>query len=216
MQSRLLPLFPLNVVIFPRTELPLHIFEERYKEMVGEAIRENSEFGIVLARGEGIVNTGCTVVVEKVLKRHPDGRLDIMTRGSRRFEVVSLNDEKSYLRGEVEFFDDDEPGPGPAELQQRALAQFESLAEFGIEGMASPAVDDPQLSFQLAQAVPDLDFRQTLLSSRSERERLKQLTAFLADFVPRQRLILRMRQLAPLNGHGPHSPGPGSQREEAG
>ena len=82
MQPNLLPLFPLRVVVFPRTPLPLHIFEERYKEMVGEAIRESSEFGIVLAKDDGIVNAGCTVVVKEVLKTYADGRMDILTRGS--------------------------------------------------------------------------------------------------------------------------------------
>src|SRR6267378_1672135 len=84
MQAKLLPLFPLQVVVFPRTQLPLHIFEERYKEMVADAIRDSSEFGIVLAKEEGILNAGCTVVVDKVLKSHPDGRMDILTRGIRR------------------------------------------------------------------------------------------------------------------------------------
>ena len=72
MPSRLIPLFPLQVVVFPRTQLPLHIFEERYKEMVGAAIRDNSEFGVVLAKDNGIVNAGCTVMVEKVLENYPD------------------------------------------------------------------------------------------------------------------------------------------------
>src|SRR5512140_2626173 len=102
--ARLIPIFPLQVVIFPRTHLPLHIFEDRYKEMVGEAIRDRSEFGIVLARERGIVNAGCTVVVDKVLNMHPDGRMDIVTRGQRRFEITSLDQEKDYLRAEVEFF----------------------------------------------------------------------------------------------------------------
>src|SRR5690349_20297710 len=99
MQPALLPLFPLHVVVFPRTPLPLHIFEERYKEMVGQAIRENTEFGVVLAKDDGIVNSGCTVIVEKVTKQYPDGRMDILTRGIRRFEILGLNEEKIYLRG---------------------------------------------------------------------------------------------------------------------
>ena len=90
MPTRLIPLFPLQVVVFPRTRLPLHIFEERYKEMVGDAIRDESEFGIVLAKDEGIVNAGCTVMVEKVLEMYPDGRMDILTRGQRRFEILQL------------------------------------------------------------------------------------------------------------------------------
>ena len=119
MQSKLLPLFPLQVVVFPRTELPLHIFEDRYKEMVGEAIRDSSEFGIVLAKEEGIVNAGCTVVVDKVLQTHPDGRMDILTRGIRRFEIVMLDQEKAYLRGEVAYFDDDQPEPAPSDVRRR-------------------------------------------------------------------------------------------------
>ena len=68
MPSGLIPLFPLHVVVFPRTRLPLHIFEDRYKEMVGQAIRDHTEFGIVLAQEDGMVNAGCTVLVEKVLR----------------------------------------------------------------------------------------------------------------------------------------------------
>src|SRR5450432_884674 len=100
MSSRLLPLFPLHVVVFPRTHLPLHIFEDRYKEMVGDAVRDNSEFGIVLAKEDGILNAGCTVMVEKVLEMYPDGRMDVLTRGQHRFEIVSLNQENDYLQAE--------------------------------------------------------------------------------------------------------------------
>jgi Lon protease-like protein len=201
MQPRLLPLFPLRVVVFPRTPLPLHIFEERYKEMVGEAIRAGSEFGIVLAKEEGIVNAGCTVKVGEVLKKYEDGRMDILTRGSRRFEILGINEEKSYLRGEVEFFDDDDPGPAPADLQEKALVQYRGALETGELRDAEPALNDPQLSFQLAQAVQDLDFLSALLRNRSEPQRLKQLTDYLARMAPRLRASSRMRKLAPLNGH---------------
>ena len=99
MRPDLLPLFPLQVVVFPRTPLPLHIFEERYKEMVGEAIRAQTEFGVVLSKDDGIVNAGCTVRVEEVTKQYDDGRMDVLTRGCRRFEVVGLNEEKAYFDG---------------------------------------------------------------------------------------------------------------------
>lgn len=199
----MLPLFPLQLVVFPRTQLPLHIFEDRYKEMIGEAVARNSEFGIVLAKEEGIVNSGCTVIVEKVVTKYPDGRMDIITRGSRRFEIILLNQEKSYLQGEVEFFDDDEPGPGPLELQQRALQQYKGLLETGeTKGFGDPNLSDPQLSFQLAQAVQDTDFQAVLLRNRSEADRLKQLSAFLNQYVPKLKQSTRMKHLAPLNGFG--------------
>lgn len=202
MQPNLLPLFPLRVVVFPRTPLPLHIFEERYKEMIGEVIRENSEFGIVLAKEDGIVNAGCTVVVKEVLKKYPDGRMDILARGVRRFEILGLNEDKAYLRGEVEFFDDEDSGPAPDELREKALAQYRSLQEAGELQSAEPEASDEQLSFQLAQALEDLDFLNVLLRTRSESQRLEQLTDYLVRQVPRLRAAARMRKRAPLNGHG--------------
>ena len=201
--SKLLPLFPLQLVVFPRTQLPLHIFEERYKELIGEAISHQTEFGIVLAKDEGIVNAGCTVVVEKVLTRYPDGRMDIVTRGSRRFEIVLLNQEKAYLQGQVEFFDDDEPGPAPLELQHKVLKQYKGLLETEeTHSYSDPDLMDPQLSFQLAQLVRDTDFQAVLLRNRSEPDRLKQLSAFLNKYVPKLKQTHRMKHLAPLNGFG--------------
>jgi Lon protease-like protein len=203
MPSRLIPLFPLNVVVFPRTRLPLHIFEDRYKEMVGDAIRDESEFGIVLAKEEGIVNAGCTVKVEKVINMYPDGRMDIVACGSRRFEIVGLNEEKDYLQGEVHFFDDDDFAPTPGELRDQALAHYRDLdALSNKRDHDEPNMADPQLSFQLAQAVPDLDFLHGLLRQRSETQRLKELNHYLAEYIPRQRTIERMRELAPTNGSG--------------
>ncbi|MGA2577290.1 MAG: LON peptidase substrate-binding domain-containing protein [Bryobacteraceae bacterium] len=205
MSTRLLPLFPLHVVVFPRTHLPLHIFEDRYKEMVGNALRENSEFGIVLAKEDGIVNAGCTVIVEKVLKSYPDGKMDILASGRRRFEVVMLDEEKDYLRGEVQFFDDDDANtPAPLEAQHAALTQYKSLLESRVlqPPTPEPDLDDPQLSFQLAQGLPDLDFLSTLLRTRSEAQRLRELSEFLSHYIPRQRHIAHVRHVAPQNGFG--------------
>ncbi|MGA2742327.1 MAG: LON peptidase substrate-binding domain-containing protein [Bryobacteraceae bacterium] len=205
MSTRLLPLFPLNVVVFPRTHLPLHIFEDRYKEMVGNALRENSEFGIVLAKEKGIVNTGCTVIVEKVLKSYADGKMDILTCGRRRFDVVMLDEEKDYLRGEVQFFDDDDAdAPAPLEAQHAALTQYKKLLESRVlqPPTPEPDLDDPQLSFQLAQGLPDLDFLNALLRTRSEERRLRDLSEFLSQYVPRQRHIAHVRHVAPQNGFG--------------
>ena len=203
MPSRLVPLFPLQVVVFPRTRLPLHIFEDRYKEMVGEVIRESSEFGVVLAKDEGIVNTGCTVTVDDVTRRYPDGRLDIVTTGRRRFEVLGLNEDLDFLRGELEYFDDEDAGQAPRDLRFKALAQYRELVDLGaVEPSSEPDLDDPQLSFQLAQSIKDLDFLSLLLRNRSESARMRDLNHYFSEYVPRQREALRMKTLAPLNGHG--------------
>jgi Lon protease-like protein len=203
MASRLIPLFPLQVVVFPRTPLPLHIFEERYKEMTGNAIREHSDIGIVLAKEEGIVNAGCTVRIEKLLHTYPDGRMDLLTRGQDRFEIRELNHEKSYLQATVEFFDDDDVGVVPAELRDRALANYNALRELtSLDDRAPADLDDPQVSFQLAQILPDLDFLHSLQRQRSETGRLKQLNQYLAPYIPRQRTIERVKAVAPTNGFG--------------
>jgi ATP-dependent Lon protease len=206
MSARLLPLFPLSLVVFPRTRLPLHIFEERYKEMVGDAIRDGSEFGIVLVKDEGIVNAGCTVKVERVMQRYPDGRMDLLTLGQRRFEIQRLNEEKEYLRAEVSYFDDDDAEAPPAELRDQAVINYHSLNELeSARAHGEPNFEDPQLSFQIAQAVPDLDFLHALLRHRSEVARLKELNHYLGTYLPRQKQLERMRELAPRNGFG-HKP----------
>ncbi|MGH9658584.1 MAG: LON peptidase substrate-binding domain-containing protein, partial [Bryobacteraceae bacterium] len=190
MEASLVPLFPLPVVAFPRTNLPLHIFEERYKEMVGEAIERRSEFGIVLARDEGVARAGCTVVVSRVLQRYEDGRLDIVTRGVRRFEILSLDATNPCLRGEVRFFDDDDPGPAPAPVRERAIESFRRWAALGEPRPFGEAdLDDPQLSFQLAQAVRDVEFLQALLENKSEPQRLKQVGDFLSRYAAKQRRV---------------------------
>ena len=203
MPARLIPLFPLQVVVFPRTRLPLHIFEERYKEMIGNAIRDHSEFGVVLAKENGIVSAGCTVMVEKVLETYPDGRMDILTRGVRRFEIVGLSEEQAYLQAEVSFFDDDDSAPAPAGLREQALSNYRDLSGLAAsQGRGEPDLQDPQLSFQLAQALPDLDFLHALLACRSETSRLKDLNHYLAAYIPRQRRIERVKHMAPTNGFG--------------
>ena len=112
MESLLLPLFPLELVLFPGQTLALHIFEDRYKEMIGECLDNQTEFGIVLAgeKDNSIANQGCTAVVTSVTRRYDDGRMDIEVGGRRRFEVLFLDQERSFLRAAAQFFDDEEPG----------------------------------------------------------------------------------------------------------
>ena len=202
MQDELLPLFPLQVVLFPRTSLPLHIFEDRYKEMVADLQRGRSEFGVVLAGEKGIVNTGCTATIEKVVHKYPDGRMDLMTVGRRRFEIILLNDERPYLRGAVEFFDDDESEPISPEVRKRVLEAYNDIRQLEEdESLHEPELSDPQLSFQLAQVVSDLDFRQILLATRSEADRMRRLAEFFPDFESRKRETRHVRSVAPKNGH---------------
>jgi len=208
MPSRLIPLFPLQAVVLPRTSLPLHIFEERYKAMIGDAIRDRSEFGVVLAKDDGISNLGCTVMVERLLQAYPDGRLDILTRGRRRFRIVTLDQETECLQAEPEFFDDDDPSPVPQELRDASLALFAELQPFVDRGVRpAPDLADPQLSFQLAQFVQEMEWLNSLLAMRSEVARLQRLNQFLSQYIPRRRAIAQVREAAPTNGRSRHPAG---------
>jgi Lon protease-like protein len=205
MQDGLLPLFPLQVVLLPGSQLPLHIFEDRYKEMIGEVLRDKLEFGVVLASEKGIVNTGCTAVVDRVLKEYPDGRLDILTRGRRRFEVLLLNDERSFLRGAVEFFDDDDPDPS-APADPDLLRNVIAFSQLPLD----PESSDSRLSFRLAQDVSDLGFRQTLLTMRSEADRMRRIADYLPGYLQRKKRVQHTKNVAGQNGHG-HKPPESSQ-----
>jgi Lon protease-like protein len=199
----LLPLFPLQVVLFPGSPLPLHIFEDRYKEMIQEVLRDRAEFGVVMANEKGIVSTGCTATVDTVLRKYPDGRMDILTRGRRRFEIERINDERSFLRGQVEFFDDQAETPVDPALRASAIEGFNEFQKLTSTDLLDPAgAHDPQLSFRLVQAVSDLAFRQLLLVSRSEADRIRRLAEFFPSHLARERHSQRVKDSAPRNGQG--------------
>lgn len=207
MPDLLLPLFPLKVVLFPRTEIPLHIFEERYKEMVGECFAHHSEFGIVLVLEEGLASTGCTAAINRLIRKFEDGRMDILVRGQRRFQLSGLDQEKSYLRGVAEYFDDEDAGPSVDDFRrQQAMQLYQQMAEkFSIEQssqpLAMPGIDEPQLSFQIASRLPlDLAFRQTLLQMRSEADRLDRTIAHLRNMADRLTQLKQAQAKASSNG----------------
>jgi len=201
MALQLIPLFPLSVVLLPSMPLPLHIFEERYKEMMGEIIPAKSEFGVVFAKDDGIVNIGCTASIDRVMRRYDDGRLDLLAIGQRRFQIASLDQEKPYLRAEVEFFNDDDASEVPPDLRQRATAAYRELAAAESESPASePKWENTRISFQLARYIDDFDKRQTVLSLRSEVERLEFLVRVIPEYVARRELTALAKRVAPLNG----------------
>ena len=131
-----------------------------------------------------------------------------MTRGEHRFEIIRLSEEKEYLQAEVDYFDDDDLAPVPEDLRSKAVSNFRVLA--GLDATHShsePNLEDLQLSFQLAQSIPDPDFLNMLLRERSEAARLEHFNRYLAEYLPRQKSIERMKILAPTNGHGPKPAG---------
>lgn len=196
----LLALFPLDLVLFPGAPLPLHIFEPRYKEMITDCLEHKRPFGMVRAQKDALAEVGCTAAIIKVKKKYEDGRLDIDAEGRQRFEIIQLNQERSFLQGEVLFFDDD-PGTVSEADAKSALQLHTQL--FDILGQETE-ITSPNgcSSFQLAHELPvDLDFKQALLEMKSEPQRMETLVEYYKATIPRVEKTLRVRQKASGNGH---------------
>ncbi len=182
--SSLVPLFPLDVVLFPGVPLPLHVFEPRYKEMIAECLELKKPFGVVRASSDGMAEIGCTAEIVDVTKRYEDGRMDILTRGVERFEVLQINEERSFLQAEIAVVED-EPGCPAAQLVEQAVRLHAEIARLAGTGTDGPQEHPDRLSFQLAGSLPlDLDFKQKLLSTLSEAKRLAAVVEYLQAVLP--------------------------------
>ena len=197
----LLPLFPLDVVLLPGSALPLHIFEPRYKEMMGECRINNAPFGVVRALEERVAEVGCTAEIITVTKEYPDGRLDLVAEGRKRFAVLALNRERAFLQANVLLVADEPGAPTEADRERAIQLHWEILSLAGAVQDLS-AADQSALSFYLAGSLPlDLDFKQKLLAMRSESERLQAVAAYLESILPNLRRAAKARQKAGGNGH---------------
>jgi Lon protease-like protein len=196
-------LFPLDVVLFPDTQLPLHIFEERYKEMIDACLAGEIELGVVRAQREGLAIAGCIASVNRVLRRYPDGRLDILCVGTQRFEIEQLDDSLSFLQAEVDIFED---GPLDATREERAACVAMHLEVMSLAGIGRESYSfdlDTPISFQLADELPaDLGFKQRLLQIRSDKERTAMLVAFYEEMLPKLRMGSAAQSTHSKNGHG--------------
>jgi Lon protease-like protein len=172
-------LFPLGIVLLPTERVPLHIFEPRYKELIGECLEDDSEFGLLYADEDGVREVGTRAAVTDVLERFDDGRLNIVVEGRERFRVEELTRGRSFMTASVEPLDD-EPGPVGAETAARAAGAFRALAALAEAEPEEVDESSPQLSFELAAQVELApDAKQRLLELRSEGQRLELLTQLL-------------------------------------
>ncbi len=181
-------------MLFPHLPLPLHIFEERYRELIGECLEDDREFGIVLADDDGRRDVGTRAAVTEVLERFDDGRLNIVVEGRGGFRVVEETSGRSFDTAEVEPLDDeDEAEAGDPADVQKALGLFGRLLELTGTEIETPDPATPQLSYAVAarfEFVPPL--KQELLEELSERVRLKRLCGLLegaAEALEREREI---------------------------
>jgi Lon protease-like protein len=199
--SSLLPIFPLDLVLLPGAPLPLHIFEPRYKEMISECVEQKKPFGVVRASDEGVAGVGCTAEIVSITKKYDDGRMDILTRGVERFEVVEVNEERAFLRAEISLVqdeDDNDDDNDVARLEHSLIEQAVRLhAEIikiaGAE-LSEPDETATNLSFLLAGSLPlDLDFKQNLLTTLSETKRLEAVVSYLEAVLPGLRRAAKAR-----------------------
>ncbi len=200
--ATLLPIFPLDLVLFPATPLPLHIFEPRYKEMIGECLASHEPFGVVRAKDQALAEIGCTAEALEVVKKYEDGRMDIMAEGRRRFQILEVNEERSFLRAEVTYLDDEAGGASGEQRRKLLEVHKELLALVGAQ-LTGEDADDPQLAYHLVAGLPlDLDFKQALLGMRSEAERVKAVNEYYEVLIPRMKRAAKARMKAGGNGHG--------------
>jgi len=191
--SSLLPLFPLELVLFPGVPLPLHIFEPRYKEMIAECLDLKKPFGVVRASSEGVADIGCTAEILEVTKKYDDGRMDILTRGVDRFEVLEVNEDRPFLQAEITLIQD-EPGRPARQMVEQAVRLHAEIAKLAGSEVSGPEEGASNLSFLLAGSLPlDLDFKQKLLVTSSEAKRLEAVVGYLQAVLPGLRRAAKAR-----------------------
>ena len=194
------PLFPLGLVALPSEMIPLHIFEERYKTMIGRCRSDGTEFGIVWLAEDGLRPIGCACEVADVLEELEDGRINLVARGTRPFRIESRQDELPYPAGVVEFLDDREEEPD----LEAALAAQEVYAELVLQ--ATDRTPDPadlaaMTAYEMAATVEfGLDAKQGLLDLRSETARMKLVTRLFRAAVKRLDFVERAQARARSNG----------------
>jgi Lon protease-like protein len=203
-----IPLFPLNVVLYPGATLPLHIFERRYKLMISHCIAHNREFGVILAGEKGVATVGCTAAITQKLKDYEDGRMDILTQGRTAFRALNLLHEKDYHEAMVEFLTDlpkisRESTRHQEEGTLLGLFQECHTLIYGQLWVTSGVESPWPLSFQMAGRLPlELEEKQALLEIRAEPDRRAFLIERLKDMLPRLGHLQHARHNAAGNGHG--------------
>ena len=198
--ARDLPLFPLPLVLLPTEVVPLHIFEDRYKEMIGLCLEEQRDFGIVWLSDSGLKEIGCTASVAEVLEQMEDGRMNVLVRGGSPFRLLERQEEHVYPAGKIELLGD-QPAPSDEDAGEDARERYADL----LESLTSERPDANALAelsaYEMAATVEiDLDVKQGLLELRSEEERLRMLARLFKAGIKRVELARNIADRAQRNG----------------
>ncbi|MBI2793591.1 MAG: LON peptidase substrate-binding domain-containing protein [Ignavibacteria bacterium] len=184
-----LGLFPLNIVLFPHSQVPLHIYEPRYRALINECITQGSEFGINLVEQGHLHTVGCTARVASVTERFPDGRINVVIEGVNRFRLLNVHeDQHTYVVGETEPITDDE-GPTDPLLVASCAEMYNQIIElvYGESGSVFDAetIGDKSPAFLMApKSGLTSEQKQQLLEMNSENSRLEMLRDHLAEIIP--------------------------------
>jgi ATP-dependent Lon protease len=193
-------LFPLGIVLLPTERIPLHIFEPRYRELIGECLESDREFGLVLADDDGLREIGTRAAVTNVLERFEDGRLNVVVEGRERFRLLGLTQGRSFQTGEVETVVD-EPGAPSPDAVERAVGLLRRLGEIAGADVDDLAVATEMPSFELAARVDfEPPLKQQLLELRSEADRLDRLSQLLEGAAKTLELQQAGKRIAQTNG----------------
>ncbi|HEY3961830.1 MAG TPA: LON peptidase substrate-binding domain-containing protein [Gaiellaceae bacterium] len=204
-----LGLFPLPLVLMPTERLPLHIFEERYKELIAECLESDDDFGLVLATGDGAVHeVGTRAAVDEVLDMLDDGAMNVVVRGGDRFRLLELTSGRSFTTCLVEPVEDDDEVADSVDVA-RALELFGSIAAIAETEIELPDADTENIDFVLAARIDfGADAKQDLLATTSPRERMTKLLALLELALESTQLQKTLRERAGKNGQvSPLGPG---------
>ncbi|HWK29626.1 MAG TPA: LON peptidase substrate-binding domain-containing protein [Solirubrobacter sp.] len=194
------PLFPLGLVALPSELVPLHIFEERYKVMIERCLELESEFGIVWLADDGLREIGCACEIAEVLERMPDGRINLVARGTRAFRIESRQEELPYPAGTVEFLADRDGAP-ELDAADDAHAAYADLVVQATD--RAPDADElaAMSAYEMAATVEfGHDAKQGLLELRSETARLRLLTRLCRAAIKRLEYVDRAQARARSNG----------------
>jgi Lon protease-like protein len=174
-----LPIFELPLVLLPGEQVPLHIFEERYKRMIGSSLESGEPFGVVLRDDDGARAVGCTAFVTEVLERFGDGRLNVVVTGGDPFRVLDRAGDPEDPSAEVEV-EPETADEADAEAARRAREAFLQLAERASGERPDEGDVSGESAFGLASRIElPVEFKQRLLQSRDEDERMRMLAGAL-------------------------------------
>lgn len=203
MENERIPLFPLNIVLFPGQTVPLHIFERRYRLMTERCIESKSSFGMLFVHEGNLARIGCSARIAKIVKAYEDGRSDILIEGQRAFRLIRTHEDQPYFEADIEYVEEDLVGIDE-EVTAHLRELFAQCYRIVFDGSEPPQLDDSSLSlaYRIASELPvDNLLRQRLLDLRSEAERQELLLRRLAEWYPQLQARESARGKATGNGH---------------